>query len=59
MTAEEQIERITQILREHSFNTFTKDELFDEVDNSTISEIKDAMWEYYCFMSDVCDTLNM
>ena len=59
MTDTEQIKRITQILREHDFVTFTKEELFNEVEDSTISEIKDAMWEYYCFMSDVSDTLDM
>lgn len=59
MTAEEQIKRITQILREHDFRDFTRESMDDEIELSTISDIKDAMWEYYCFVSDVCDTLNM
>lgn len=58
MTDKERIERITKMLNESGFDTYTQEELFKEIDNSTINEIKDYIWELYCFMSDVCETLN-
>lgn len=58
MSDEERIKRITKILIESSFDAYTRDELFKEIDNSSINEIKDYIWELYCFMSDVCEILN-
>lgn len=58
MSDEERIKRITKILIESDFDTYTREELFKEIDNSSINEIKDCIWELYCFMSDVCEILN-
>lgn len=58
MSDEERIKRITTILIESGFDEYTQEELFKEIDNSSINEIKDYIWELYCFMSDVCEILN-
>ena len=58
MSDEERIKRITTILIEGNFDAYTQEELFKEIDNSSINEIKNRIWELYCFMSDVCEILN-
>lgn len=59
MTAEEQIKRITECMRKLDLATMTQDELIQKVRDLSINEIEDLMWDWYCFISDVCDTLNM
>ena len=59
MTAEQQIARITEIIKEHDFDDVTKAEFEEAFEHMTIVEIKENMWELYCFMSDVVDTINM
>lgn len=58
MTDEERIKRITKILIESGFDAYTQEELFKEIDNSSINEIKEYIWKLYCIMSDVCEILN-
>lgn len=58
MSDEERIKRITKMLTESDFDAYTQEELFKEIDNSSINEIKDCIWELYCFMSDVREILN-
>ena len=59
MTDKEKIERMTKILNEADFIEVTKDDFMDGFESCTIAELKESMWKLYCFMSDVCDTLNM
>lgn len=59
MTDTEKIERITECMRKLDLAEMTRDELIQEVRDLSIAEIEDLMWEMYCFISDVCDTLNM
>jgi len=59
MTTEQQIARITEIINENHFTELTKAEFEVTFEYRTIAEIKESMWELYCFMSDVVDTINM
>jgi len=59
MTAEQQIARIVEIIKKYDFDDVTKNEFEEGFEFTTIAEIKENMWELYCFMSDVVDTINM
>ena len=59
MTAEQQIARITEIIKEHHINDVTKDEFYSEIENQRLIDIKDEMWELYCFIGEVVDIINM
>lgn len=57
MTNEEKINRIGELLNRLCLADLTEDELFTKLDNMSINEIKDHVWELYCFVEDVCDTV--
>lgn len=59
MTDTERIKRITECMRKLDLAEMTRDELIQEVRDLSIAEIEDLMWDWYCFIGDVCDTLNM
>jgi hypothetical protein len=59
MTDTERIERITKCLNDLGLAEMTRDELVQKIRNLSIAEIEDLMWDWYCFIGDVCDTLNM
>lgn len=59
MKAEEQIKRITKLLNDISLDTITRTEFEEEFPKQSINEIKDEMWQLYCFASDIRDTLIM
>ena len=59
MTDTERINRITECLKDLDLAEMTRDELIQEVRDLSIAEIEDLVWEMYCFIGDVCDTLNM
>lgn len=37
----------------------TKKELEKSLEETSFSEIKELIWEWYCFISDVCNILNV
>lgn len=59
MTDTERIERITKLLNELGLEDMTREELEKEIEGHSIKGIKYDAWRWYCFISDVCDTLNM
>ena len=59
MTAEEQIQRITGLLNALDLADMCREEYEEEFMNQSVNDIKDEMWQLYCFASDVCNTLNM
>jgi hypothetical protein len=58
MTAEEQIKRIAELMNELDLADMTRTEFEEEFPKQSINDIKDEMWRMYCFVSDVCYTLN-
>jgi hypothetical protein len=62
MTDTERIERITECIGEldlFDLPEMTRDELMQKVRNLSINDIDDFIWDMYCFVNDVCYTLNM
>lgn len=59
VTDTERIERITKCLQKLGYPEMTRDELMEKVRNLSINEIEDEIWDMYCFVNDVCNTLNM
>ena len=59
MTTEQQIARITKIIKENDFAEVTEAEFKEAFEHMTIAEIKESIWKLYCFMSDVVDTIYM
>ena len=58
MTNDEKINWIGKSLNDLCLSDLSKDELFTNLDKMSINDIKDHMWELYCFVSDVCDIVN-
>lgn len=58
MTNEEQIKRIEELMNELDLADITRAEFEEEILKQSINDIKDEMWRMYCFVSDVCYTLN-
>ena len=58
MTDVEKINRIGESLNYLCLSDLSKDELFTNLDKMSINDIKDHMWELYCFVSDICDIVN-
>ena len=59
MTAEEQIRRITGLLNDLDLVDMCREQYEEEFMDQSVNDIKDELWEMYCFASDVCNTLNM
>ena len=59
MTDTERIERITECMHKLQLAEMTRDELMQKVRGLNINEIEDEIWDMYCFVNDVCNTLNM
>ena len=59
MTDNERIERITECLQILDYPEMTRDELMQKVRNLSINDVEDFIWDMYCFVNDVCYTLNM
>lgn len=58
MSDTEKIKRISDLLNEHQWDDISQDEFEQQFEKTTISDIKDALWEFNCFVTDVCDILN-
>lgn len=59
MTDTERIKRITKHLNDLSCDDLSKEELYEDLENASIAEIKETMWTLICFVGDVSDVLNM
>lgn len=59
MTAEQKIARITEIINRYNINDIPKDEFESMFDKQRLIDLKEEMWELYCFVDDIVDTLNM
>jgi hypothetical protein len=59
MTDTERIERITECIGELHLPEMTRDELMQKVRGLSINDIEDFIWDMYCFVNDVCYTLNI
>lgn len=59
MTAEQQIARITEVIKKYDLDDVTKDEFDSKFELQRVIDIKDEMWELYCFMGEVVDIINM
>ena len=59
MTAEEQIKRITELLNDLSLDDVSREEYEKQIMKQSLNDIIDELWEFYCFVEDVCNTLNL
>ena len=59
MTAEQQIARITEIINMYNINDIPKDEFEDMFDKQRLIDLKEEMWELYCFIDAIVDVINM
>ena len=59
MTAEQKLERIEKLVKELDLAEVTKEEFYNEVEEQSLIDIKDEMWELYCFANDVVVTMKM
>ena len=59
MTDTERIERITECLQKLALPEMTRDELMQKVRNLSINDVEDFIWDIYCFVEDICYTLNL
>lgn len=59
MTTEQKLERIKKLVKELNLAEVTKDEFYSEIEEQRLVDIKDEMWELYCFANDVVNTINM
>ena len=58
MTDQEKLERISKFLDELDMPIYSRDNICDLIENSTIKKIKDQFWELYCFVEDVGYVIN-
>jgi len=58
MAPEEQIKRITGLLNELDLDDMCYEEYETEFMKQSVNTIKEEMWRLYCFVNDVCNTLN-
>ena len=59
MTAEQKMERIEKLVKELDLVEVAKEEFYSEVEEQSLVDIKDEMWELYCFANDVAVTMKM
>lgn len=59
MTAEQKLERIKDLIKKYDYAEVTKDEFESKFELQRVIDIKDEMWELYCFMVDVIVTIDM
>jgi hypothetical protein len=59
MTTEQKLERIEKLVKELDLMEVTKKEFYSEVEEQRLVDIKDEMWELYCFANDVVVTMKM
>ena len=58
MTDHKKLKEIEKCLNTLAVASMTKEELEKSIENTCITEIKTLIWEWYCFISDVCEILN-
>lgn len=58
MTDHKKLKEIEKCLNTLAVASMTKEELEKSIENTRITEIKELIWEWYCFISDVCEILN-
>lgn len=58
MTDHKKLKEIEKCLNTLAVADMTKEELEKSIDKTSIAEIKVLIWEWYCFISDVCEILN-
>ena len=59
MTAEQKLERIEKLVKELKLAEVTKEEFYSEIEEQRLVDIKDEMWELYCFAHDIENIINM
>ena len=59
MTAEQKLERIKNLIKERALADVSKDDFYNEVEEQRLIDIKDEMWELYCFAHDIENIINM
>lgn len=59
MTDAERIKRITKHLNDLNCDDYSKEELYEELENTSIADIKETVWTLFCFVGDISDVLNM
>ena len=58
MTDHKKLKEIEKCLNTLSVEDMTKEELEKSIEKTRFTEIKELIWEWYCFISDVADILN-
>ena len=58
MTDHKKLKEIEKCLNTLAVADMTKEELEKSIEEKRITEIKALIWEWYCFISDVCEILN-
>lgn len=58
MTDHKKLKEIEKYLNTLAVADMTKEELEKSIEKTSIIEIKALIWEWYCFISDVCEILN-
>lgn len=58
MTDYKKLKEIEKCLNTLAVADMTKEELEKSIEEKSIIEIKALMWEWYCFIADVCEILN-
>lgn len=58
MTDHKKLKEIEKCLNNLTVVSMTKEQLEKSIEEKSIIEIKSVIWEWYCFISDVCDILN-
>ena len=59
MTAEQKLERIKDLIKKYDYAEVTKDEFYNDFEKQRVVDIKEEMWELYCFMIDVIVTIDV
>ena len=58
MTDKQKLEKIGKCLDKLAVSDMSYDEVCEMVEKMRICDIKESMWEFYCFAEDVTVTLN-
>ena len=58
MTDHKKLKEIEKCLNNLTVVSMTREQLESSIEEKSIIGIKSVVWEWYCFISDVCDILN-
>lgn len=59
MTREQKIELIEKLVKDLKLAEVAKEEFYSEIEEQRLVDIKNEMWELYCFANDVTNTMKM